>query len=285
MSVLSQRDKAERFRALHSGPQILILPNAWDAAAARLYEEAGFPAVGTTSAGVAYSLGYADGQHAPREEVLFVVRRIAQTVQVPVTADIEAGYGANSVDEVVKTVQAVLEAGAVGINLEDSAEDGSLTDLGLQTEKIQAIRSLAAAVGVPLVINARTDAFKLTNLDVQERFRQAVARVNAYRAAGADSLFIPFVSDAPTIADLVKAVDGPLNILPMPGAPSIAELAQMGVRRVSVGSGPHRATLALVRRIAHELRDQGTYHQFMDQTIPYAELNALFLRRTDAAAK
>jgi 2-methylisocitrate lyase-like PEP mutase family enzyme len=278
--TISQAQKAERFRALHAGPRILVLPNAWDAASARLYEDAGFPAVGTSSAGVANALGYADGQQAPREEVLFVASRIAQTVQVPVTVDIEAGYGAHAVAEVVYTVRGVLEAGAVGINLEDAAFGAStLVDIGLQIEKIKALRALGDEVGVPLVINARTDAFHLEALDAATRFRLAVERANAYREAGADCLFVPFITTAATLADLVQAIDGPLNVLAMPGTPDVAELGRMGVRRVSVGSGPHRATLALVRRIAHELRDQGTYRSIMEQAIPYPEVNALFAAR------
>lgn len=276
---LTQAEKAERLRALHAGATILVLPNAWDAVSARLFEEAGFPAVATTSAGVANTLGYPDGQAAPREEVLFMVRRIAQTVQIPVTADIEAGYGANSVAEVVKTVQGVLDAGAVGINLEDAADEAdTLTALDLQVEKIKAVRALAEAAGIPLVINARTDAFHLAQLDNEERFALAAERLNAYRNAGADSLFAPFLTDAPTISRLVQAVDGPLNILAMAGTPPVAELARLGVRRVSVGSGPNRATLALTRRIAQELRNEGTYTAFIAQTISYAEVNQLLTR-------
>lgn len=276
----SQQEKAQRFRALHAGPQILVLPNAWDAASARIFEEAGFAAVATTSAGVANTLGYPDGQAAPREEVLFVVRRIARSVQVPVTADIEAGYGTNSVDEVVTTVRGVIEAGAVGINLEDSDGDvnGTLVEIGLQVEKIHAIRELAASEGVPIVINARTDAFHLAHLGPAGRFDLAIERAAAYRAAGADCLFTPFVSDADTVGALVKAIPGPLNVLAVPGTPSVESLERMGVRRVSVGAGPFRATLALVQRIASELRSQGTYRAFTDDAMPYAAANALFMR-------
>jgi len=258
------------------------LPNAWNAISARIFEEAGLSAVGTTSAGVANALGYPDGQFAPREEVLFVVRRIAQTVRIPVTADIEAGYGADSVIEVVETVQGVLDAGAVGINLEDMAfGDTKLVDLDLQMEKIQAVRALGESSGIPVVIDARTDAFHLPYLHVHAQFELAVHRANAYRDAGADSLFVPFVNDASLIGDLVKAIDGPVNILTAPGVPPVAELARLGVARVSVGSGPHRATLALIRRIADELRDHGTYDSFMKETIPYPEVNALLTRALD----
>jgi 2-methylisocitrate lyase-like PEP mutase family enzyme len=278
----TQREKAIAFRALHTGARMLVLPNAWDAISARIFEDAGFPAVGTTSAGVANALGYPDGQFAPREEVLFVVRRIAQTVRIPVTADIEAGYGADSVSEVIETVQGVLDAGAVGINLEDLAfGDTELVDAGLQVEKIRAVRALGESSGIPVVINSRTDAFHLPHLDIHAQFELAVRRANAYRQAGADSLFVPFVTDASIIGDLVKAIGGPLNILAMPGGPPVAELGRLGVARVSVGSGPHRATLALTRRIAKELRDYGTYESFMKDTIPYPEVNALLERELD----
>lgn len=277
--ALTQREKAVAFRELHAGPRILVLPNAWDAISARIFEAAGFPAIGTTSAGVANVLGYADGQFAPREEALFMVRRIAGTVQVPVTADIEAGYGADSVEEVVKTVRGVLDAGAVGINLEDSVSGASeLIDKGLQIEKVKAIRALGESVGVPIVINARTDAFHLTDLSAAQQFELAVDRANAYRAAGADSLFVPFMADLTIIGDLVKAIDGPLNILAAPGAPPVSALAVLGVARVSLGSGPHRATLALARKIAEELRDHGTYDAIMTETIPYPEVNALLAK-------
>ncbi|HZP82223.1 MAG TPA: isocitrate lyase/phosphoenolpyruvate mutase family protein [Chthonomonadaceae bacterium] len=281
MTAPSQADKAEQFRALHTGPRILALPNAWDAISARIFEAAGFPAVGTTSAGLANVLGYPDGQYVPREEMLFMVRRIAQTVQVPVTADIEAGYGINSVAEVVETVKGVLAAGAVGINLEDSDGDvnGTLAEAGLQVEKIAALRALAQSEGVPLVINARTDAFHLASLDTQAKLALAVERANLYREAGADCLFVPFVNEASVIAQLAQAINGPLNILVAPGVPDTATLEKMGVARLSVGSGPKRATLGLVRRIAEELRDQGTYTSLTEGTIPYPEINRLLAPR------
>jgi 2-methylisocitrate lyase-like PEP mutase family enzyme len=276
----TQRNRAASLRQLHAGPSILVLPNAWDAISARLFEDAGFPAVATTSAGLANVLGYPDGEIVPREEMLFLVRRISHTVQLPVTVDIEAGYGVGSVDEVLETVGGVLDAGAVGINLEDSNGDmnGGLADVGLQTAKIAAIRRLGESRGVPIVINARTDAFHLARLNQQQRFDLAVERANVYREAGADCLFVPFMSDGPTIARLVEAIRGPLNILATPGVPDIPELERMGVRRVSMGSGIKRATLGLARRIAEELRDRGTYSAMMDQSIPFAEVNRLLAR-------
>jgi 2-methylisocitrate lyase-like PEP mutase family enzyme len=274
-----QQEKVHRLRQLHHNAAILVLPNAWDAASARIFEDAGFPAVGTTSAGVANSLGYADGQHIPREEMLFVIRRIAQTVHIPVTADIEAGFG-TSVEEVVETIRCVLEAGAVGINLEDSTKGAEkrLLPVSEQVERIQAVRALGEQMGVPLVINARTDAY-LVPLEPASRFDVAVERANAYLEAEADCAFPITVTDADTIGRLAQAIQGPINILAMSGAPPVRELERLGVKRVSMGSGLSRATMALTRHIAEELRENGTYDAFMERTIPAAEANGLFAPR------
>ncbi|HEV2472018.1 MAG TPA: isocitrate lyase/phosphoenolpyruvate mutase family protein, partial [Chthonomonadales bacterium] len=242
-----------------------------------IFERAGFPAVATTSAGIANSLGYPDGQCAPRDEVLFVVRRIARTVKVPVTADIEAAYAVGSVARAVETVRLVLDAGAIGINIEDSIPpEGALVEPDRQCAAIQAIRALGDRVGIPVVINARTDVFSGAIPAVEGCAAEATRRARAYLDAGADSIFVPFVTEAPVIARLVESIPGPVNILAMPGTPSAGDLEKMGVARLSVGSGPNRATLALVKRIAEELRDAGTYNSFMEFTMPYAEANALF---------
>jgi 2-methylisocitrate lyase-like PEP mutase family enzyme len=273
-----QRERAARFLELHRGPRILLLPNAWDAASARLFEEEGFPAIGTTSAGVAYSLGFPDGQQAPFPEMVAAIERIARAVQVSVTADIESGFG-ESAEEVGENVRAVLEAGAVGVNLEDGREgEDSLIPISLHSEKIRSAREAALAAGFALVVNARTDVFLDAIGDPTTRFDEAVARANAYRHAGADCLFVPGVTEAATIERLVRAIDGPLNVLAAAATPPISELERLGVARVSLGSGPMRATLALLRRIARELMDSGTYATLTEGTIPYAETNRLFAR-------
>jgi len=273
-----QRERAARFLELHRGPRILLLPNAWDAASARLFEEEGFPAIGTTSAGVAYSLGFPDGQQAPFPEMVAAIERIARAVQVSVTADIESGFG-ESAEEVGENVRAVLEAGAVGVNLEDGREgEDSLIPISLHSEKIRSAREAALAAGFALVVNARTDVFLDAIGDPTTRFDEAVARANAYRHAGADCLFVPGVTEAATIERLVRAIDGPLNVLAAAATPPISELERLGVARVSLGSGPMRATLALLRRIARELMDGGTYATLTEGTIPYAETNRLFAR-------
>lgn len=254
---------------MHHGPRILALPNAWDAVSARIFEDAGFPAIGTTSAGLAFALGYADGENVPRDEMIEAVGRIVQAVSIPVTADVEAGYG-----DALATARAVVDAGAVGLNLEDVTTKGHLTHIPLPKQAAH-IRDIRARTD--LVINARTDIFLENIGEAATRFERSVERLNAYLHAGADCAFAPGVRDAETIGNLARSVAGPLNILAGPGSPSIGEMERLGVARVSVGSGFMRSTLSLVRRMAQELRDSGTFDLLAD-AIPYAELNALLKR-------
>lgn len=272
----TQRRKAERLRELHRGPSILVLPNAWDVASAVVFAEAGFDAVATTSAGVAAVFGYPDGQRIPRDTMLDMVERIANAVDVPVTADMEAGYGDSEAD-MVALAEGLIAAGAVGLNLEDTASDGPepLLDVAAQVEKIRIIGATAAVRGVPLVLNARTDVYLLEVGAESERFEEAVRRLNAYLQAGADCSFVPGVRDAATIGKLVRAVDGPLSVLAGLGTPSTRDLAELGVARVSVGSGPMRATMALTRHVAVELRQRGTYGSFTESAVPYADANRM----------
>ena len=262
---MTQREKFERFREYHNGPGILVLPNAWDAATARIFEVAGFAAIGSTSAGVANSLGYPDGNRTSRDEMLEVVARIVRAVEAPVTADVESGYG-----DPVATAKAVAGVGAVGMNLEDAIGD-RLVDLSAQVAIIREIRAL----DVPVVINARNDIYLANIGDPATQFARTVERLNAYREAGADCLFAPGVRDAETIAALAREVRGPLNILASVGTPPVSELHRLGVARVSVGSGPARAAFGLVRRIAEELRDKGSYERMLNGQVPYAEINAM----------
>jgi 2-methylisocitrate lyase-like PEP mutase family enzyme len=255
-----QRRRADLFRQMHHGPKILLLPNVWDVASARVIEEAGFKALATTSAGVAFSLGYPDGQKISRNEMLAHVARIVGGAKVPVSADVEAGYG-DRPEDAAQTTRAVVEAGAIGMNLED-AKSGSrdtLVDLSLQLEKIRAVREAASAVGVPVVLNARTDVYLNEVGAPATRYDETIKRATAYRDAGADCIFVPGVRDLETISKLVKDVQAPVNILAGPGSPAVPELQKVGVARVSLGSGPMRATLGLLRRIADELTSSGTY--------------------------
>ncbi len=273
-----QRAKAIQFRNMHTSGQILVLPNAWDAGSARIFELAGFRAIGTTSAGIAFSLAYPDGERVSREEMIDSVRHIARAVAVPITADLEAGYGP-TMDALAETVRAAIDAGAVGMNVEDSSPaDGQLVDIPVMIDKIRTIRRVADAEGLGFLINARTDVYLHRIGEPAGRFDHAVRRANAYRDAGADCLFVPGATDAETIGRLVRAISGPVNILAGPGCPPVAELQRLGVARVSMGGGPMRATLTILRRIATQLAEQGTYTGFTENTISHAELNRLFAR-------
>ena len=265
---------ADTLRRLHVTGPLLVLPNAWDAGSARIFVEAGFPALATTSAGIAFALGYPDGEKISRAEMLAAVARITQRVSVPVTADMEAGFG-RTPDAVAETARGVLAAGAVGMNLEDSIEE-RLLDFDLAVARVRAAREAATAAGVPLVLNARTDAFHPGTLPPDRQFAEAVRRGNAYRDAGADCVFVPFVGDSGTIERLVKEITAPLNILGAPDAPKLKALEVLGVRRVTFGSAPMRATLGLVRRMAREWMEKGTYGTLGAYGIPFAELQRLF---------
>lgn len=279
MDKTVQAQKAALLKKLHYGPKILVLANAWDAISARIVEEIGFPAVATTSAGVAAVLGYPDGQRVSRNEMLEVVGRVARAVQVPVTADMEAGYGTTPA-EMADMARELIASGAVGLNLEDMTGDdeGSQVELGLQIEKIRAIRDASASAGVPLVVNARTDVYLVPIGPAETRFERTVERLSAYAKAGADCVFAPAVKDAETIAKLVKAVEAPLNILLIPGAPNLNELEKLGVARASIGSGLMRATLGTARKLAKAMFERRDDAALFAEAMPYAEVNRLLGR-------
>lgn len=274
MGVMNgQADKATRLRVLHHGPELLVVPNAWDCASARVFEEAGFPAIATTSAGVAFSLGYPDGQRIRPEEMLRAVKRIANCVDVPVTADLEAGY-----DDPAITTAAVVEAGAVGLNLEDLAGGAPDVLVGIeeQVQRILTVRRAGDELGVPIVINARTDVYLAEVGEPAQRFALALERLRAYIQAGADCVFVPGISDEASIRGLVQELGFPLNILLGPGSPPLSRLKELGVARVSTGSGIARATIGLTRRIAQELQATGSLDTIFEWAISYADANRLF---------
>ena len=266
--------KADLFQRLHHGPAILVLPNAWDAATARIFQTAGFPAIASTSAGIAWAAGYPDGERISRGDMLEAVCRIVAAVDVPVTADMEAGYG-ETAEAAAATAEGVLAAGAIGLNLEDASAD-RLLEIAAHSARVRAVRRVAEDAGVPLVINARTDVYLLAVGTPETRFAEAVRRANAYREAGADCLFIPGVRDAETIGRLVESIHGPINVLAGAGTPPAGELQRLGVARISTGSGPMRASLTLVRQFAEELR-QGTYDSFTKDVLSYADVNRLMV--------
>ncbi len=281
MTLSTQAQKAETLRALHRGPRILILPNAWDVASARMVEDLGFPAIATTSAGIAAARGYPDGEQISRDEMIDSVARIAAAVRVPVTADFEAGYGP-SLEDVATSAKTLVSAGAVGLNFEDivGPNPSGLVELSLQVQKIRKLCEISsAAMGVPLVVNARTDVYLKQIGPEATRFDRTVERLRAYHEAGADCVFAPGVCDAPTIAKLVKAVGCPLNILLQPGCPPIKELQEIRVARVSAGSGVMRSALGHARRVAQELLHGGSYPLLFEGAVPFADVNRLMERR------
>jgi 2-methylisocitrate lyase-like PEP mutase family enzyme len=273
---IALKAKADAFRNMHHAPPLLVLPNAWDAVTARLFVQAGARAIATTSAGIAATLGYADGQNVPRELMMQAIARIANAVSVPVTADIESGY-ADSPKGLGESMRAVINAGAIGVNLEDATGDTSqpLFALEEQIERIRAAREAGDDVNIPVVINARTDVYLEKVGEPATRFAETVRRLNAYHQAGADCLFVPGVTDMPTLTQLVQSVAGPLNVLAGPGMPPVADLQRIGIARLSVGSGIMRATFAVARDAADELLQKGTYNTFLDRNIPYHEVNEL----------
>ncbi|MFE2423551.1 isocitrate lyase/phosphoenolpyruvate mutase family protein [Streptomyces hokutonensis] len=265
------RDRASAFRALHVPGRPLVLPNAWDAASARLVEDAGAAAVATTSAGLAWALGVADGDRLDLDRSMAAVAHITSTVNVPVSADIESGFAKDPAG-VAGTVRAVLAAGAVGVNIEDAlyGGEGVLRPVAEQAERIAAAREAADAEGVPLFVNARIDTFLRGAGGVDATLERAAA----FRAAGADGIFVPGAVEPGTVKELADGIDGPLNVLVGPGAPPVAELAALGVARVSAGSSVALAAYAVVRRAARELLDTGTYDA-MAGGLGYGELNSL----------
>ena len=265
------RDRALAFRALHVPGRPLVLPNAWDAASARIVEDTGAAAVATTSAGVAWALGVPDGDLLGRERAVAAVARIAGSVAVPVSADIESGFAEDPAG-VADTVRAVLAAGAVGVNIEDAlyGGEGVLRPVAEQAERIAAAREAADAEGVPLFVNARIDTFLRGAGGVDATLERAAA----FRAAGADGIFVPGTVEPGTVKELADGIDAPLNVLVGPGAPPVAELAALGVARVSAGSSVALAAYAVVRRAARELLDTGTYGE-QAGGLGYGELNSL----------
>ena len=275
----SQKEKAEDFRALHHGKRILVLPNGWDVPSARVFEDAGFPAVATSSAGMLVSLGYPDGEVVGRDEFVSAVERIARVLSVPVSADIVAGFG-KTTKEVVATVKAILKTGAVGINIEDFAHaTKKLYPVERQIENVKAIRKLAETSRVPLVINARTDALRFAEGDEEARVKEAIRRATAYRDAGADCVYPMGLIDATSIARFVKALDFPINVMVRKGLPPVSELQGLGVARVSFGPTASYAAMGLLKRATKEVLEKGTYENLVEGAITFDELNALAVPR------
>jgi len=271
-----QKEKAKLFLKYHQNKEILVLLNSWDIGSSKLIEASGYKAIATTSMGIAASLGYPDCQIIQLSEMIEVITGIVKAVQVPVTVDIEAGYG-NNLNEIIDSVKKFIATGIVGVNIEDSLDlSPVLIDETEFCERISAIRALSDSLGFHLVINARTDSFYVSAGSPQEKLSESIKRGNKYREAGADCIFVQPVSDKETISKLVKEINAPINILANPtiGAgitPSIRELQDLGVARVSLGSGLMKATLALIKKVADELFEKGTYNIILDTLTPLSD--------------
>lgn len=273
---MDQRAKAEALRALHVPGDPLVLLNAWDAASAVVIARAGARAIATSSAAAANALGYADGQHLTREQMLASVAAVAGAVDLPVTADMEAGYG-DEPEAAAATARGVIEVGAVGLNMEDLGDGGNdLLPMERFCAKVAAVHAVGEESGIPLVLNARTDVFLGQIGDPATRIEHAVERGRAYLDAGADCIFVPGVVDLEVITALVQGIDGPVSVLAVPGSPAISDLRALGVARISTGSGPYRAALALARRMAEEAYGEGSLDSMISAQVAFADAQALF---------
>jgi 2-methylisocitrate lyase-like PEP mutase family enzyme len=273
----SNKPKADLLRELHADG-VLVLPNAWDAGSAALIARAGAKAVATTSGGVSWALGRPDGQGLSREEMVEQVRLIAAAVDVPVTADVEGGYG-HAPEDVAATVEAVVGAGAVGVNIEDSKGFGvPLFTAEEQAARLRAAREAAERAGLPeLVVNIRTDVFLFQVGEPEGRLDDVLARAAVYAEAGADVLFVPGLVDLDVLKTLVEASPLPVNVMAGPGAPTVAEFESVGVRRVSLGTAVTQAAYSVAHRAAEEALTKGTYTE-LEGALDFGALNGVFTR-------
>jgi 2-methylisocitrate lyase-like PEP mutase family enzyme len=271
----SQREKAERFRALHSRGRILILPNAWDVASARVFEDAGFPAVATSSAGLIVSLGYSDGESIPRELFLSAVQRISSALSVPLSVDAVSGFGETDT-EVESMIESIVDAGGIGLNIEDLVpSSGKLRPLDRAVDRIRLIKKIGERLDIPIVINGRTDALRHGEGNPEENFKEAISRAKAYRDAGADCVYPMGLVEPASIERFVKELDFPTNVMIRKGLPPISELERLGVVRVSFGPSASYAAMGLLKRAAREVIDNGTYENLVEGAITFDELNKL----------
>lgn len=273
MVPINQKEKAELFLKYHLDKEILVLLNSWDIGTSKLIEACSYKAIATTSMGIAASLGYPDCQVIKLSEMIGAIKGIVNAVKVPVTVDIEAGYG-NNLEEIIESVKKIIATGIAGINIEDSIDlSPALIDELEFCERISAIRALSDSLGFHLVINARTDSFYTSSGTLKEKLTESIKRGNKYHEAGADCIFVQPVSDKEIISALVNEINAPINILLNPtigsgATTSINELQDLGVARVSFGSGLMKATLALIKKVADEISEKGTCNILLDTLSP-----------------
>ncbi len=278
MSIERMKNKAHKFHQLHLSGEPFIMPNAWNAGSAVLLEQSGFNAIGTTSAGIAYSHGLPDSTgELSFEKALEETREIVSAVNIPVSMDSENVY-ADSVNGVFENMKLITATGVVGASIEDFTgdKDEPMYEIELAVERVSAAVAAVADLGYPFTLTARADCFLTGHHDA---LKESIKRVNRYREAGAHCLYVPGIRDIESIKTLVDAVDGPVNVvMGLAGKPiSVAELKNAGVSRISIGGSLARASLGLVRRAAREMLEQGSF-EFSSQQIPDAELSKLFVK-------
>lgn len=276
ISIMNQIQRGLCFRQLHVTDSIFLMPNAWDAGSALMLASLGFPAIATTSAGVSFSLGFPDQEAAvSRDTMLERVGSIAAAVQLPVSADLQAGYGTKP-DDVGNTIKSAILAGVVGANIEDYSGSSAhpLFEINHAISRIRAAREAADVSGIPFVLTARTDAYLA---GVSNPFAVAVERCNAFYEAGADCLFVPGASDPKVIEALVREINGPITVvMGLTGSTlTVPQLGSLGVRRVTIGGSLARATFGLIRKAAAEMIELGTF-SYASQQIPDSELSKFF---------
>ena len=262
---------AIEFRQLHHGSTLLRLPNAWDAGSARLVEAQGASAVATTSAGFAWALGYPDGRLLPVDEVVAAVKRIVRVLSVPLSVDVENGYSDDPAT-VANVVMQLVDIGVAGINIEDGPDAPSLL-----ASKIEAIRNAVSKAGADIFINARSDVFLANLVDKPKQAGESIARGDLYASAGADGLFLPALKDSSDIEAIVKAVPLPLNVMAIASLPDAAALEQLGVRRLSAGSGISQVVMGRAKGLAKDFLLSGQSETLYDGALPYSEMQSLFV--------
>jgi 2-methylisocitrate lyase-like PEP mutase family enzyme len=280
MQTVDARQRAVVFHRLHTEPDALVLVNAWDAGSARVLEHAGARAIATTSAGMAWALGYPDGEQLPTSEFITATARICRAVSVPVTVDIERGFG-RSTNDVVAFVQTLIGLGVVGVNIEDGvlSDTHRLAAPDVLCERITALREFAAQTNASLFINARTDTYFVANDDRVARYNETVRRAQLYASAGADGIFVPGM-DMDDVAPFASTVTLPLNVYAgIPGTPPVHVLRRAGARRISLGCGPLQSVLGSLRAIARQAFDDGSYDDMNASMLSVSEVNKLFASR------
>ncbi|EQB65737.1 MAG: carboxyphosphonoenolpyruvate phosphonomutase [Thermoplasmatales archaeon I-plasma] len=281
MNTLQQK-KARQFADLHKSPRMLVLPNAWDVPSAKIFENSGFPAVATTSAGMFVSLGFPDGEEIGRRRFLSAVKIISSVLTVPLSVDAVAGFGKN-LKELKLTIKGIIEAGAVGLNIEDfEHETGKLFPLETQLEKIRVIKDVGEEVGVDLFINARTDALRFFKGSDEEKFMEALERSKKFRDAGAGCVYPMGLVKREDIEKFVREMNGfPINVMIRNTTPTLREMEHLGVKRASFGPGAIYSAMGLLRRISSEVLNEGKTEALTKDAITYDELVALTRKTND----